>query len=216
MIVKKVKHGQSAKPKAWQIGDLLDYIRSAHRGETQEKVTHFGARNFLTDDHEAQKREMIALAQESIHSRMPVSHWIFSWREEEQPTPEQVEETEKAAAIMKMTEAQVRIVMSQNELREKAMIFNEGLDDRVIEIVKVLTLEQLNSQLQGKQLDAIYFDVHDGDYRFALFFNDQQGMVRIDIDAVRTYAANLKELLEETKQDMIIDRSWAKRFLDTH
>ena len=131
-------------------------------------------------------------------------------------TPEQVEETEKAAAIMKMTGAQVRIVMSQNELREKAMIFNEGLDDRVIEIVKVLTLEQLNSQLQGKQLDAIYFDVHDGDYRFALFFDDQQGMVRIDIDAVRIYAANLTELLEETKQDMIIDRSWAKRFLDTH
>lgn len=131
-------------------------------------------------------------------------------------TPEQVEETEKAAAIMKMTGAQVRIVMSQNELREKAMIFNEGLDDRVIEIVKVLTLEQLNSQLQGKQLDAVYFDVQDGDYRFALFFDDQQGMVRIDIDAVREYATNLVELLEDTKQDMIIDRAWAERFLDTH
>ena len=92
MIVKKVKYTQTTKPKAWQIGDLLDYIRNAHHGETHEKVTHFGARNFLTADHEAQKREMIALAQESIRSRMPVSHWIFSWREEEQPSPEQVEE----------------------------------------------------------------------------------------------------------------------------
>lgn len=92
MIVKKVKYTQATKPKAWQIGDLLDYIRNARHEETHEKVTHFGARNFLTADHEAQKREMIALAQESIRSRMPVSHWIFSWREEEQPSPEQVEE----------------------------------------------------------------------------------------------------------------------------
>ena len=92
MIVKKVKYTQTTKPKAWQIGDLLDYIRNARHGENREKVTHFGARNFLTADHEAQKREMIALAQESIRSKMPVSHWIFSWREEEQPSPEQVEE----------------------------------------------------------------------------------------------------------------------------
>ncbi len=35
---------------------------------------------------------MIALARESAHSRMPVSHWIFSWQEGEQPTREQSEE----------------------------------------------------------------------------------------------------------------------------
>ena len=35
---------------------------------------------------------MIALARESVHSAMPVQHWIFSWQEGEQPTREQVEE----------------------------------------------------------------------------------------------------------------------------
>lgn len=38
------------------------------------------------------KPEMIALARESAHSRMPVQHWIFSWQEGEQPSREQVEE----------------------------------------------------------------------------------------------------------------------------
>ena len=35
---------------------------------------------------------MIALARESAHSNMPVQHWMFSWKEGEQPDREQVEE----------------------------------------------------------------------------------------------------------------------------
>ena len=31
MIVKKVKTKKTAKPKAWQIGDLVDYIRHPAR-----------------------------------------------------------------------------------------------------------------------------------------------------------------------------------------
>jgi hypothetical protein len=35
---------------------------------------------------------MIGLASESIYSKMPVSHWIFSWAEGEQPSADQVDE----------------------------------------------------------------------------------------------------------------------------
>ncbi|WP_165176410.1 relaxase/mobilization nuclease domain-containing protein [Desulfovibrio sp. ZJ369] len=35
---------------------------------------------------------MISLAEESIQSRMPVTHWILSWQENEQPTREQMDE----------------------------------------------------------------------------------------------------------------------------
>ncbi|WP_022657077.1 relaxase/mobilization nuclease domain-containing protein [uncultured Desulfovibrio sp.] len=35
---------------------------------------------------------MISLAEESIQSRMPVTHWILSWQESEQPTREQADE----------------------------------------------------------------------------------------------------------------------------
>ena len=37
MIVKKVKN-ENDKPKAWQIGDLLDYIRHPHNRNPQEKI----------------------------------------------------------------------------------------------------------------------------------------------------------------------------------
>lgn len=92
MIVKKIRNGKIEKPKSWQIGDLVDYIRFPHNKNPQEKIEYAGGRNFLSSTHTGQKAEMIALARESVHSAMPVQHWIFSWREGEQPTREQVEE----------------------------------------------------------------------------------------------------------------------------
>jgi hypothetical protein len=92
MIVKKVKSKKTAKPKAWQIGDLVDYIRHPHDRNPLEKIEHAGSRNFLAATHPGQKMEMIALAGESVHSKMPVTHWIFSWPENEQPNAAQIEE----------------------------------------------------------------------------------------------------------------------------
>ena len=91
MIVKKIKN-ENNKPKAWQIGDLIDYIRHPHNKKPQEKVEYAGGRNFISATHNGQKLEMISLAKESAHSKMPVTHWIFSWQEGEQPTTDQVEE----------------------------------------------------------------------------------------------------------------------------
>jgi hypothetical protein len=92
MIVKKVKYKQSTKPKSRQIGDLVDYICSPRDSNPLEKIEYSGYREFFSTTHVGQKKEMIGLAKESVHSKMPVSHWIFSWQENEQPTPEQVEE----------------------------------------------------------------------------------------------------------------------------
>lgn len=68
MIVKKVKYTNTDKPKVWQIGDLVDYIRYPHNTNAQEKIAHAGSRNFFTTTYTGQKVEMIALAEESIHS----------------------------------------------------------------------------------------------------------------------------------------------------
>lgn len=92
MIVKKIRNTKAEKPKAWQIGDLVDYIRFPHNRNPQEKIEYAGGRGFLSATHTGQKVEMIALARESVHSDMPVQHWMFSWQEGEQPTREQVEE----------------------------------------------------------------------------------------------------------------------------
>ena len=42
MIVKKIKCQQADKPKVWQIGDLVDYIRNPQKVNAHEKIAHAG------------------------------------------------------------------------------------------------------------------------------------------------------------------------------
>lgn len=35
---------------------------------------------------------MIALAEESVQSKMPIAHWVMSWQENELPSHEQIDE----------------------------------------------------------------------------------------------------------------------------
>lgn len=92
MIIKKLKRTNFKKSKAVMIGGLVDYILAEQDDNGKDKLAYAGSRNFLTTTVAAQKKEMISLAQESIQSRMPVTHWILSWQENEQPTREQVDE----------------------------------------------------------------------------------------------------------------------------
>ena len=91
MIVKKIKRTSFKKSKAIMISELVEYIFASHDDQGKEKLAHSGTLNFLTTTRAAQKNEMIALAEESIQSRMPVTHWVLSWKDEEQPTPEKVD-----------------------------------------------------------------------------------------------------------------------------
>lgn len=92
MIIKKLKSTNFRKTKAAMIGGLVDYILASHDDAGRDKLAFSGSRNFLTSTVAAQKKEMISLAEESIQSNMPVTHWILSWQENEQPTREQVDE----------------------------------------------------------------------------------------------------------------------------
>ena len=92
MIVKKLKRTSFKKSKSVMIGGLVDYILAEHDDRGKDKLAYAGSKNFLTTTVAAQKREMISLAEESIQSKMPVTHWILSWQENEQPTREQVDE----------------------------------------------------------------------------------------------------------------------------
>ncbi|MDA8381748.1 MAG: relaxase/mobilization nuclease domain-containing protein [Betaproteobacteria bacterium] len=96
MIIKKIRAKAGArakrKSKAAHIRDLVDYMREPHNRNPAEKVLYAGGRGFIADGHEAQREEMVALASEVVRSANPVNHYVISWREGEQPTPEQIEQ----------------------------------------------------------------------------------------------------------------------------
>lgn len=116
MIIKKIPVDQDKagrKSKATNISDLTEYIAGpddAARltrlgyhidddgvihggdGEQPEKVLYLTTRGFNTSTFKGQQAEMIALAMECKKSKYPIQHWVVSLHEDEQPTPEQVEE----------------------------------------------------------------------------------------------------------------------------
>jgi hypothetical protein len=92
MIVKKVDNPDKSSTKGERIRGLTNYIRTPEKEDKAEKCVFAGARGFICQTPDAQQREMIALAQAAVRSPDPISHWILSWREGEQPTPAQVEE----------------------------------------------------------------------------------------------------------------------------
>lgn len=55
MIVKKIKTTISGKRRKHQIGDLVDYIRSAKGQDAHEKLFYTGSRNFFAETHVGKK-----------------------------------------------------------------------------------------------------------------------------------------------------------------
>ena len=92
MIVKKIKPklvDGKVPGRARYVRDLTDYMAAPDEGE---KLLLLGGVGFHSDDFAARQVEMMSVAHEAVRSDLPVQHWVMSWHEGEQPTPEQVEE----------------------------------------------------------------------------------------------------------------------------
>lgn len=71
---------------------MINYMLTHKLGESEgERLFHIGARGFVSSTIEGQRAEMIAVAQHASRSPNPVDHWLLSWREDESPTPEQID-----------------------------------------------------------------------------------------------------------------------------
>jgi hypothetical protein len=97
VIGKKVPNPNKSSSKAVRVISLTDYVvdpdHEQERENEAEKCLYDGSRGFvLAEDHEARKAEMLALALVAVKSPDPIDHWVISWQEGEQPTPEQIEE----------------------------------------------------------------------------------------------------------------------------
>ena len=72
---------------------MVDYMTREGLGDTQdERLFHIGARGLVADSVEGQRLEMMALANAAKRSPNPIDHWLLSWRENELPSAEQIDE----------------------------------------------------------------------------------------------------------------------------
>jgi len=102
----------------------------------------------------------------------------------------------------------IRVVRSREALLEKLAIFDAGLDDRIIEIIKLLYLVQLEER---DNVDGVYF-AKVGDEKIIEFISDGRVLAHAKLDE-NIYADIEKDYIDKlppiNKGDIIIDFSWA-------
>lgn len=132
--------------------------------------------------------------------------------------PDAVEETIRELIDMenklpvKMDGYRKRVVCDQNTLREKAIIFDNGLDDRVVEIIKLMYWANAQKQCPNNNINAIYFMIIDGKMSLQ-FFADQPMSADIPDGLYEKISIDFQHKIQEVEDSFVIDLDWAKNTL---
>ncbi len=137
------------------------------------------------------------------------------------PEPSEIEEAynmfrgkNKASEIMgDMQENYLyRIVQSKNELKEKLFIFDAGLDDRAMEIIKVFYMQRLTEDNPNLEVDEIRFNASENDGIGLVFITEGKPVASCEISRefydiiVKEYTSKMPDI---RKDEIIINFDWA-------
>ena len=132
---------------------------------------------------------------------------VWLWPEEEQPPRAQFDP---------LAGYTLRIVDSLNSFREKIHILERGLDDRTVEIMKLLLFAQLNRDLDVVELLFHELDEQTMDFRFVAVLSDGAEQYAAMPGAVyQRLQEDVKNYLYTPGGDFArIDMAWAKDALE--
>ncbi|NLC79144.1 MAG: hypothetical protein GX683_05420 [Ruminococcaceae bacterium] len=105
-----------------------------------------------------------------------------------------------------------RIVFSPNELREKARVFDYGLDDRVVELTKFICALDLHKTRPELAVTSAYFVIDEKeDFHVQFLLTDDRSCIMgvaktMYDDIAKSFAAAIKEKSEGC---YVIDSGWA-------
>jgi hypothetical protein len=108
-----------------------------------------------------------------------------------------------------------RIVTDQNALREKALIFDNDLDDRIMEIVKTFYLSDARKRFPDINIEAAYFFV-EGDKYMLEFVGDTPLKAEISVEFYAQIGMKYINVLSEISSGTyVIDANWAAKILSS-
>ena len=120
-----------------------------------------------------------------------------------------IEALKTAKKDTNLEEYRMRVVKDKESLQEKAMIFENGLDDRVIEIIKLSSYSFVKEKLPDAQIKDICIRIKD-EIVTVLFLMDEP----LYIDVPKSLYTEIKDsyakqIEEYGKEDFIVDSTWA-------
>lgn len=127
-----------------------------------------------------------------------------------------VEEINEVCQQEHMAGYRYRIVMDTNALREKANIFDAGLDDRVVEIAKVYYSQQVIQQYQDRQFKNVYFLVNDQGKMFLQYLANRPLIIKFDQKVYDNIKADMSQSFGmDAEVNYQVDMEWAYKLLNS-
>lgn len=106
-----------------------------------------------------------------------------------------------------------RIVTSQEALAEKILIEEENLDDKIVEVLKVMYLKMFFEQNPKAELNGAYF-VKDEDQKLIVFITTDGENLAMEFDDFLYTQMEQKVNTLELEEDYQIDSNWALGVFD--
>lgn len=108
-----------------------------------------------------------------------------------------------------------RLVDNINDLKEKIMIADNHLDDRVIEIIKIMYIDQMKKEMEDDTLLNILLIIIEITIVFSLFPEKGIGKIPLTREFYRQVEDKYKDAIKEHSMDsfMKVDMEWAGKIL---
>lgn len=125
-----------------------------------------------------------------------------------------VDEAIKAVGLSKALGYRIRVVTSQYDLREKTAIFNAGLDDRVVELMKYVVVTDNMDKLGGREIEYVLFDPDGDDSMLEVLTDDGAVSYMQEVMPVyETIEEHIGDMLASMPDEEQIDLFWAREFV---
>ena len=130
---------------------------------------------------------------------------------EEEPRA-MIDEAEQKMAL-DMSDYTKRIVTSHNALREKAILLEHGLDDRIIEVIKLLYLINACQKFPDASIQGVFFLVAEGKYMLD-FVGEKPLCAQVPAELYTQLKEDCAAKLSAADDDeKVIDMNWARSFM---
>ena len=142
-----------------------------------------------------------------LFSDLEHNAWIWSYPEGELESIMHSIEAAKAKGVL------CRVVHSQEALSEKAAIFKLGLDDKVVELMKLAAAAQVNEIMSGCELGPIVFALNKEQQPCFLFKVDgRTNFMDMSLEEYEEFKRIFGVLLE-ADDSLVVDARWVMKFM---
>ena len=115
--------------------------------------------------------------------------------------------------IIETTEYNLRVVRSINDFVEKIALIEDNVDDRIVELYKIMLEDQFEDERPGAKILGIYYGGKDEDGKNLVFFiiteNAQNCRAMLSFDVYDSISRQFGESAEKFDATSEINRDWA-------